>query len=103
MLSIKLARVGKKKQPFYRLVLTEKSKDPWGKVVEYLGTYNTLTSPAKIEFNKERIVHWIKMGAQPTDTVWNLFVDQQLVSGDKRKKQKISKARKEKLAKKASA
>ncbi|MCC7357738.1 30S ribosomal protein S16 [Candidatus Uhrbacteria bacterium] len=101
MLSIRLSRVGKKKQPIYRLVVCEKSKDPWGKIVENVGLVNPMTTPATITLKKERIEHWISKGAQPTDTVWNLFIDEKLVEGEKRKKVKISKKRKVKLAKKS--
>ncbi len=101
MLSIRLSRVGKKKQPSYRLVVCEKSKDPWGTVVETMGTFNPLTQPSTIKFDLERIKYWLSKGAQPTDTVWNLFVDMKLVEGAKRLKVKISKVRKAKLAKKS--
>lgn len=100
MLTIRLSRVGKKKQPSYRLIVSEKSKDPWGKFLENLGTYNPLTNPATLQFKTERIQHWISKGAQASDTVWNLFVDQKIVTGDKRLKVKITKRRKEKLDKK---
>jgi small subunit ribosomal protein S16 len=101
MLSLKLSRVGKKSQPVYRLVVVEKSKDPWGRVVENIGTFNPLMTPPKIEFNAERVKYWVSKGAQPSDTVWNMLVDQKLVEGAKRLKVKISKARKAKMAKKA--
>ncbi|MFH1621009.1 MAG: 30S ribosomal protein S16 [Patescibacteria group bacterium] len=100
MLSIRLSRVGKKKQPSYRLIVTEKSKDPWGKFIENLGIYNPLTKPSTIQFNADRIKYWISKGAQASDTVWNLLIDQNIVTGERRKKLKISKKRKEKIAKK---
>ncbi|MBU1032940.1 MAG: 30S ribosomal protein S16 [Patescibacteria group bacterium] len=101
MLSIRLSRIGKRKQPHYRLIVTEKTRDPWGKAVEILGTYNPHTDPATINFKSERISYWLKNGAEATDTVWNMLVDQKIVEGEKRQKVKISKKRKEKLAKKA--
>jgi small subunit ribosomal protein S16 len=101
MLTIRLSRVGKKKQPSYRLIVSEKSKDPWGKYLENLGHFNPLVEPPAITFKTDRIKHWLSKGAQASDTVWNLFVDQKLVEGEKRKKQSVSKRRKEKLAKKA--
>jgi small subunit ribosomal protein S16 len=85
MLTIRLSRVGKKKQPSYRLIVSEKSKDPWGKYLENLGNYNPLTNPATVTFKTDRIKHWLAQGAQASDTVWNL----------------LSKRRREKLAKKA--
>ncbi len=103
MLIIRLSRVGKKKQPSYRLIVSEKSKDPWGVYLENLGTYNPLTNPAQINFKADRITHWIEKGAQVSETAWNLLVDQKIVQGDKRKKVTISKKRKEKMEKKEAA
>ncbi len=103
MLTIRLSRVGKKKQPSYRLIVSEKSKDPWGKFIENLGIYNPRTSPATIDFKADRIKDWISKGAQTSNTVWNLLVDQKIVEGAKRLKVKLSKRRKEKLAKKQAA
>ena len=103
MLTIRLSRVGKKKQPTYRLLISEKTKDPWGTFLENLGTFHPLANPPKIEFNIERIQYWISKGAQASDTVWNLFVDQKIVTGEKRKQISISKRRKEKLAKEKQA
>ena len=103
MLSIRLTRIGKKKQPEYRFVIMEKGRDPWGKALEILGNYNPRSTPPTFLVKKDRIEHWIKSGAQCSDTVWNLFVDNGLVTGEKRKKVSISKKRKDKLAKKQAA
>lgn len=103
MLTIRLSRVGKKKQPSYRLIVSEKSKDPWGKVVENIGLYNPLAKPAVVAFDADRVKYWIGKGAQTSNTVWNLLVDQKIVTGDKRLKVKLSKKRKEKIAKKKTA
>ncbi len=101
MLSIRLTRVGKRKRPLYRFIVTEKSRDPWGKALEALGTYDTVTNPATLNLKTERVTHWISKGAQCSESVWNLLIDQKIVSGEKRKKNSVSKRRKEKLAKKA--
>lgn len=93
MLSIKLSRVGKKKSPSYRMLVLEKSKDPWGDFLENVGTYNPKTQPKEINLNAERIKYWISVGAQPTDTVFNLLVSQGIIDGKKRKASKISKKR----------
>lgn len=100
MLTIRLSRVGKRKQPIYRLIVSEKGRDPWGKVLEILGHYNPRSNPPTIEFKKERIAHWLSKGAQTSDTVWNMFHDLKIVEGAKRLKVKLSTRRKEKLAKK---
>lgn len=101
MLVIRLTRIGKKKQPEYRFIISEKTRDPWGKALEILGRYNPRTNPKTIELKKDRIEHWISKGAQCSDTVWNLLVDQGLVKGEKRKVVSISKRRKAKSEKKA--
>jgi small subunit ribosomal protein S16 len=100
MLTIRLSRIGKKKQPSYRFIVCEKARDPWGKALEILGSYNTLVNPASVTIDKERALYWIGKGAQPSDTVHNIFVDQGFITGEKRKLMQISKRRKEKLAKK---
>lgn len=103
MLTIRLTRVGKKKQPSYRFIVSEKARDPWGKALEILGTYNPLTNPATIKLEKERINYWISKGAQCSETVWNLFVDQGLVQGAKKRVNTIKKRHAERLAKQAAA
>ncbi|HSZ17221.1 MAG TPA: 30S ribosomal protein S16 [Terracidiphilus sp.] len=69
MLTIRLSRIGKKKKPFYRVVVIESSKPRDGRVVELVGTYDPLKKPAEIKLNAERIKHWLGVGAQPSDTV----------------------------------
>lgn len=75
MLSIRLTRIGKKKQPSYRVIVVDKKKDPWGKYLENLGFYNPRTNPKTIDLKIERIKYWISKGAQPSATVNNLLVD----------------------------
>jgi len=103
MLTIRLTRVGKTKQPEYRFIISEKTRDPWGKALEILGHYNPRSNPAKIELKKERIEHWLSKGAQCSDTVWNIFVDQKVVKGEKRKLSTMTKRHTERLAKKQTA
>jgi small subunit ribosomal protein S16 len=85
MLTIRLSRIGKKKQPSYRFIISEKTKDPWGDNLEILGHYNPRTNPATIVLKEDRIKHWLSKGATLSDTVHNLFVDKKLISGDKRR------------------
>ncbi len=85
MLALKLSRVGKKKQPSYRLIVVEKTKDPWGRSVETIGFYNPRTKPKTTQFNSERVLYWLGHGAQPTATVWNLLLEAKIVTGEKRK------------------
>ncbi len=69
MLMIRLARIGKKKRPFYRIVVTEKTRPRNGRFVEIVGTYDPLKKPAAIEMKDERVQYWLGKGAQPSDTV----------------------------------
>lgn len=84
MLRIKLSRVGKKKQPIYRILVMERSKDPWGNYLENVGTYNPRTQPNTLEMKEDRVKHWLSMGAQPTDTVHNLLVEAGIIKEKKR-------------------
>lgn len=99
MLHIRLTRIGKKKQPEYRLMVCEKSRDPWGKALEILGHYNPRTNPRTVSLKTDRITYWISVGAQCSDTVWNLLLDEGVVKGEKRKSIKLSKKRREEIAK----
>lgn len=83
MLSIRLSRTGKKKQPSYRVIVTEKSRDPWGKYLEILGVYNPRTNPRTIDFKNDRIKYWLEKGAQPSPTVHNLLVDAKIIEAEK--------------------
>lgn len=103
MLHIRLRRVGKAKQPNYRLVISEKTKDPWGDNLEVLGTYNPMVNPSAINFKVDRIKEWISKGAQCSETVWNILVDQGVVKGDKRKTMDLSTKRKAKMEKEQTA
>lgn len=82
---IRLSRTGKNKEPHFRLVLSEKTKDPWGKYVELLGYYNPRTNPAVFDVKEERVKYWISKGAQMSDTVHNMLVDKKVLTNIKRK------------------
>ena len=69
MLMIRLARVGARKQPHYRIVVIEKDRARNGRSVEVVGTYNPRTNPASIELKRERIEYWISKGAKMSDRV----------------------------------
>ena len=69
MLMIRLARIGKKKHPFYRVVVTEKTRPRNGRFVEIVGTYDPLKKPAAVKLDDERVQYWLGKGAQPSDTV----------------------------------
>ena len=73
MLSIRMTRVGKKKKPYFRVVLSEARSGLLGDIVENLGTYNPRSKPAEVNINKERIEHWLKHGARPSSSVRTLL------------------------------
>ncbi|HYA96973.1 MAG TPA: 30S ribosomal protein S16 [Methylomirabilota bacterium] len=79
MLTIRLSRIGKKKKPFYRVVVVEKTRPRDGRIVEAVGTYDPLKKPAEIKLNAERIKHWINSGAQPSDTVRSFLRGQKVI------------------------
>jgi small subunit ribosomal protein S16 len=69
---IRLARVGARKQPHYRIVVIEKDRARNGRSVEVVGTYNPRTNPATVELKRDRIDYWISNGAQFSDRVSKL-------------------------------
>lgn len=70
---IRLTRMGRKKAPFYRVVVADSRSPRDGRVIEAIGTYNPLTTPAEIKIDEEAAQKWLNDGAIPTDTVKNLF------------------------------
>jgi small subunit ribosomal protein S16 len=73
MLMIRLARFGAKKKPTYRLVVIEKDRARNSRAVEVLGHYNPVAKPKQVVIKHDRVDHWIKNGAQPSDTVSRLL------------------------------
>jgi len=73
VLMIRLARVGARKQPQYRIVVIEKERARNGRPVEVVGTYNPRTNPASVELKRERVDYWISKGAQMSERVNKLF------------------------------
>lgn len=72
---LRLTRMGKKKQPMYRVVATDSHTKRDGEYIELIGTYNPLTKPATVKINEEVALKWLNNGAIPSDTVRNLFSD----------------------------
>lgn len=72
MLAIRLRRAGAKNRPFYRVVVTESRSAREGRFVEVLGSYNPRTKPETLDIDRERLAHWLKMGAKASDTVRTL-------------------------------
>jgi small subunit ribosomal protein S16 len=68
-----MRRAGSKNRPFFRIVVTENRSAREGRFVEVLGHYNPRAMPEVVDINRERLVHWISAGAQPSDTVRTLL------------------------------
>jgi small subunit ribosomal protein S16 len=73
MLMIRLARFGAKKKPSYRVVVIDKERARNSRSVEVVGTYHPVSKPAVVALKHDRIAHWMKNGAQPSDTVARLL------------------------------
>jgi len=81
MLAIKLSKVGKTNKKMFRLIVSEKSHDPYGHVLEILGSFNPYSK--ELQVKGERVNYWIEKGAQMTATVNNLLVGNKIVAGEK--------------------
>lgn len=73
MVKIRLMRVGKRKQPSFRVVVADSRSPRDGRIIETIGHYHPREDPSVIEINGERAVHWLQLGAQPSNTVKNLL------------------------------
>ena len=73
---LRLRRMGKKKQPVYKVVAADSRSPRDGKFIEAIGLYNPKTEPATVDIKETRALYWLGVGAQPTDTVKNLLSDQ---------------------------
>ena len=70
---IRLQRVGRKKAPFYHIVIADSRSPRDGKFIEKIGTYNPTTVPALIDINKDKALDWLQKGAQSSDTVHKIL------------------------------
>ena len=70
---LRLTRMGSKKRPFYRVVATNSATRRDGRPLDFLGYYNPMTNPAKVEIDQEKVQKWLDLGAEPTDTVRSLL------------------------------
>ena len=80
MLVIRMRRMGAKKRPFFRLVVSESTSGREGRFVESLGFYHPRTRPERMEIDRERLAHWLKAGARPSDTVRTLVARHKLTA-----------------------
>ena len=70
---IRLARLGRKKRPFYRIVVADTQAPRDGRFIEVVGTYDPLKDPPKIDVKGEKVLEWLKRGAAPTETVKHIL------------------------------
>jgi small subunit ribosomal protein S16 len=75
MLVIRMRRVGSKKKPYFRMVVSEARSKVDSDFVENVGTYHPRSKPARVEINKERVQHWLSKGARPSDSVRTLLAN----------------------------
>jgi small subunit ribosomal protein S16 len=76
---IRLTRMGKKKNPFYRVVVADERSRRDGAPIEEIGYYNPMTEPADIKIDAEKAAKWLANGAQPTDTVRALLKKTEII------------------------
>jgi small subunit ribosomal protein S16 len=82
MLKIRLFRVGKRNQPTFKIVVTDRRNAPRaGRFREELGFYNPLTKQRSL--HKERVQYWLSKGSQPSETVYNLLLAEKIIEGKK--------------------
>jgi small subunit ribosomal protein S16 len=74
VVKLRLRRMGAKKRPSYRIVAAESKSPRDGRIIEAIGFYDPLTDPATITLKEDRVKHWLSVGAQPTETVRDIFV-----------------------------
>ncbi len=108
---LRLKRMGKKRQPIYKVVAADVRSPRDGRFIEAIGLYNPKTNPATVEIHEERALYWLSVGAQPTDTVKNILSREGILLKNELIKQGLSdedvaakmdewyKARAEKIAK----
>ena len=73
MVKIRMKRMGMKKEPFYRIIVTDSRNARDGRAIEELGYYNPVSEPSELKINGERAKYWLGVGAQPSDTVRGLL------------------------------
>lgn len=92
MLTIRLSRIGKRNKPMYRLIISEKSRDPYGRALEILGSYNPYTKELCVK--ADRIKYWVSKGSGMSATVNNLLVEKGVIKSEKMKASKPRKKKK---------
>lgn len=88
MVKLRLRRMGAKKAPSYRIVAADSRTRRDGAVIETVGLYDPTTNPATVRLDEEKVMKWLNAGAQPTDTVRNIFSKQGIMKKFHESKQK---------------
>lgn len=83
---IRLRRIGAKKHPYYRLVVTDSRSPRDGKFIEVLGTYDPMTEPVKLRIDQEKVKTWLQKGARPSDTARAFLIQQGLLPKESARK-----------------
>ena len=79
MVTMRLARIGSKKRPYYRIVVIDKRRARNGRFLEVVGQYNPIANPVQMEINAERAQDWLSKGATPSETVRSILRQKELV------------------------
>jgi small subunit ribosomal protein S16 len=95
MLAIKLAKTGKTNKKMFRVIISEKSRDPYGDVLEILGSYNPHSKELAVK--ADRIQYWLGKGAQMTATINNLLIEKKIITGEKATASKAKKTSEKRL------
>ena len=95
MLAIKLSKTGKTNKKMFRLIISEKSRDPYGTVLEILGSYNPHSK--ELAAKTDRIKYWLSKGAQMTASVNNLLIEKKIIEGKYATASKVGKPSEKRL------
>lgn len=95
MLAIKLAKTGKTNKKMFRVIISEKARDPYGDALEILGSYNPHSKELAVK--TDRIKYWLSKGAQMTATVNNLLIEKKIIEGEKATASKAKKTSEKRL------
>jgi small subunit ribosomal protein S16 len=103
MLILRLQRLGKSKQPIYRLIVSEKKHDTQYGQLEILGNYNPTLKENRFTVKADRVKYWLSVGAQMSNTVNNLLINNKIIEGKKKSSVKITQKRAKKMTEKKKA
>lgn len=93
---IKLSKIGKTNKKVFRLIISEKGRDPYGRALEILGSYNPYSKDLQVK--TDRVKHWLSKGAGMTQTINNLLVGKGIIEGKKVKASKVGKVNEKRAA-----